>query len=193
MARTTLGVGETQATSYTLSRGSLGSVRYTSSNSGIAQVDAEGNVTGLRPGKCTITIRTHNGRTARVKITIVAAPTSVSFASTEMTMGTDQVARLGCKIQPVAVGSVRYTSSNPAVISIDEAAGTATAVGLGTAVVTAETYNHVVGSCTVTVLRGAGQREPVDGAHGIGARRKNGHRSRLPARGRFWRCNVRHL
>ena len=117
MARTTLGVGETQATSYTLSRGSLGSVRYTSSNSGIAQVDAEGNVTGLRPGKCTITIRTHNGRTARVKITIVAAPTSVSFASTEMTMGTDQVARLGCKIQPVAVGSVRYTSSNPAVIS----------------------------------------------------------------------------
>ena len=40
MARTTLGVGETQATSYTLSRGSLGSVRYTSSNSGIAQVDA---------------------------------------------------------------------------------------------------------------------------------------------------------
>lgn len=154
MARTTLGVGETQATSYTLSRGSLGSVRYTSSNSGIAQVDAEGNVTGLRPGKCTITIRTHNGRTARVKITIVATPTSVSFASTEMTMGTDQVARLGCKIQPVAVGSVRYTSSNPAVIYIDEAAGTATAVGLGTAVVTAETYNHVVGSCTVTVLRG---------------------------------------
>jgi uncharacterized protein YjdB len=68
--KTTLNVGEKTATSLTLSGGSACSRTYSTSNSGVATVDANGTITAVRAGSATITVQTYNKKTATVKITV---------------------------------------------------------------------------------------------------------------------------
>ena len=62
LPRTKLGVGESTQGAVTLSRGSVGSYAFSSSNAAVATVDAAGNVTAVAPGKATITVTTFNRR-----------------------------------------------------------------------------------------------------------------------------------
>ena len=54
----------------TLPKGSLNTLKWTTSNGRIATVNSKGLVTGKKKGKATITVKTYNGKSAKCKITV---------------------------------------------------------------------------------------------------------------------------
>lgn len=66
-----LKVGETlKLESAVLPTTAVTTLRWKSSNKKVAVVDADGNVTALKKGKCTIAVKTANGKYAKVKIKV---------------------------------------------------------------------------------------------------------------------------
>lgn len=53
-----------------LTSGSATSIKYTSSNSKVATVSSSGKIKGKKKGTAYITAKTHNGKTAKIKITV---------------------------------------------------------------------------------------------------------------------------
>lgn len=152
----TLGVGE----SYTLTKSSptgsdLTNAVYTSDNEICTLVDGvTGKMTAVSVGTATITITTKNGATANCKVTVKAAPTSISLNKTTLTVGVGETFDFNSSL-PSGEGAyyVVYSSSNKAVATVEAAGGLMTAKNTGTAEITAVTYNGIKVSCTVTVKR----------------------------------------
>lgn len=55
--------------------GAKHSVSYTTSDASVIKLSTVGVVTGLKAGTCTVTVKTHNGKTATCKVTVTAANT----------------------------------------------------------------------------------------------------------------------
>jgi len=67
----TLKVGNTVKLKHTLSKNTYTyKLTYKSNKQKIASVDANGKVTALKKGTCTITVKTHNGKKATCKIKV---------------------------------------------------------------------------------------------------------------------------
>ena len=81
-------------------------VVFTSANSSIATVDANGNIKGKKPGKTIVTARTSNGLTAQVKVTVRPAQVKglkkVSVKSTSV--------KISWKKQKNVTGYMIYTN-----------------------------------------------------------------------------------
>ena len=91
-----------------------------------------------------------------VKESPVVKPTGVAVSTKSLSMHVGNVWKLNAAITPVnAVGTftIKYSSSNPKVVKVDEKTGLVTAVGAGNATITAKANNNnsLVGTCTVTV------------------------------------------
>ena len=91
-----------------------------------------------------------------VRETPVVKPTGVTVSTKSLSMHVGGVWTLNAAIAPVdAVGTftIKYSSSNPKVVKVDENTGFITAVGTGSATITAKANNDssLVGTCTVTV------------------------------------------
>jgi uncharacterized protein YjdB len=119
-------------------------VTWTSSNTGVATVDANGRVTAVAPGTATITA-TSEGRTGTSAITVVAPPpapvATVAVSPSTGTLDPGGSLQLTATLRDaggnVLTGrTVTWTSSNTAVATVD-ASGRVTAVGPGTATITA--------------------------------------------------------
>lgn len=137
-------------------------VSWTSSDANVASVDGGGTVRGVAPGAAQITA-TVEGRTASVSI-VVAAPVP---ASIELARGTSYLVagdtmRITARVldaggQQIAnPGTVAFTTSNAAVATVN-GSGDVTAVGPGTATITA-TLGTLTRTAALTVVAGAGQR-----------------------------------
>ncbi len=155
----TMTEGDTQTLTATItpSNASNKSVSWTSSNSSVASVDASGNVTALKAGTATITVRTSDGGyTSQCSITVnakVYPVTGVSLSKTSLTMTEGDTQTLTATITPSNASnkSVSWTSSNSTVASVD-ASGKVTALKAGTATITVRTNDGGYSrSCTVTV------------------------------------------
>lgn len=122
-------------------------LNFRSSDKTVAEVAADGTVTALRSGTCTITAESAGGLTASCRVTVQGRkpnPWKLDCAQVTLRPGESLLLRvLG------ATGSVAWSSSRPKVASVS-ADGRVTAQKQGTTVVTA-----VLGgqrqSCTVTV------------------------------------------
>lgn len=131
------------------------SVDWSSDDSGIARVDRDGVVTGVKTGVTTITATAadRSGKTASVEITVVSptvdfsvtpsrgkSPIDVGLVSSRpplaLTAGTDQ--------------AVTWSSDKPAVATVN-ANGEVTGVSPGVAAITAEAENGSKGTYMVTV------------------------------------------
>ena len=130
------------------------SAAFASSDSGVAAVDANGNVTALAAGVATVTAM-FEGQMAAVTVTVSdPGPALVSIALTPTPIAIDA----GASEQIVVTGtfaddstsvitsSAAFSSDNTAVATVD-AAGLVTAVGAGMATVTAD-----VDGITATVM-----------------------------------------
>ena len=146
-AKAAMGVDETLDLAAELPKGTASVLTFKSSNPSVARVDAFGRVTALTAGKATITVSTFNRRKATCKVTVKAAPTSIQLNFDSVTMGVAQEADLDAR---VSVGSVTYRSSDEGVARIEN--GAVRAVGPGSAVITATTYNGVAIEAAVEVL-----------------------------------------
>ena len=128
------------------------SVTYKSSNTKVATVDAEGVVTAVNKGNCTITASTNDGSymSATCAVTVKPIVTSIFLQNTmEMTVGQTEA------LEPVieqegATTTLTWRSSNTSVATVSDG-GAVYAAKAGTTTITCTASNGVTASCTLTV------------------------------------------
>ena len=135
-------------------------ITWTSSNSNIAKVDQNGNVTAVNEGTATITAKSNNGKTATCKVTVInpasVAVSNVGLNSTSITLKNIRNYKLTATVSPSNASNktIIWTSSNSNVARVD-ANGNVTAVNAGTATITAKSNNGKTTTCKVTVINPA--------------------------------------
>lgn len=131
---------------------------YSSSDETVVTVDEEGNLQAVGPGKARITI-TSLEEGSKVKaacsITVGQAVSEISIPASQ-TLDKKQRLQIKAKILPenATQKKLEYTSSDPSVAAV-AANGTVTAVGCGSAVITARAADgsEVSAECKITVVQ----------------------------------------
>ena len=150
-----MGVGEICMLGYVLSPSkSAGAVSFSSNAPSVAAVDpSTGAISALSTGTASITVRTYNGKSAKCKLTVSAAPESVTLSSASIRLSVGQMVPL--KAATVPAGSFsnvfHYTSENPSIANVD-ASGVVRAMFPGTTEISVETFNGKRAICAVEVL-----------------------------------------
>ncbi len=147
-----LGTEEKKNLSFTLNGNAASyNITYTSSNPAIARVDSKsGQISALKTGKVTITVKTYNGKTASCTVEVKKAPTSIKFDKNSITLIKNGTAKLKTTLSAGSAGKVTFKSSNELIAKVN-ASGTVTAVAPGVAYISATTYNGKSAVCKVTV------------------------------------------
>ena len=147
---------------------------WLSSNTNVATVDQEGNVTAVKEGVATITVTTVNGRRAECKITVNKPSEnipieSVSLDKTTLTLEEQEAETLVATINPSDTTddtTLTWKSNNPEVATVDQE-GKVTAIKEGSATITVTTVNGKEATCTVTVLNATALEDAIDRAETI--------------------------
>lgn len=169
--KATLGVGEGFAlTARPLRKNGKaagGTVYFTSGNSDVAAVDADGVVTGVGPGTATVAARLSNGVRASCRVTVKAAPTSVKLvaASPKLTVGGRT--KLKVTLSRDSASALTWSSEDVGVASVS-AKGEVMAIRPGETRVSVTTFNGLSASCALRVFE-AGRRQTTIIAHRGGA------------------------
>ena len=131
------------------------SVYWSSSNTNVATVDANGNIYAISPGTAIITASTNNGKTASCTVT-VKSPNQVdsvnlNYATATIDMG--KTLELKAQLLPTTVTNktIIWTSSDSNIATVD-ANGKVTGINPGSVSITA-TVDQKSASCTVTVAK----------------------------------------
>lgn len=144
----TLGVGETCAINWSITKGSAAEVTFKSSKPDVAGVSADGIITAAGEGKAKITAATHNGKKASFNITVKAAPTEINCEAPAV-MGKKQKFTLSPALSEGSSSALTYKSSDPSVASVS-GKGVITAKAPGETVITVSTYVEGV-SCDMAL------------------------------------------
>lgn len=151
-----LGAGETLALTPTIPQNSHAGFTYTTKDKRIASVSAKGVITARRVGSTSITVSTHNGRKASLKLTVMRAPTKVTVKPKALALEVGQTTALTAKLpNKSAAYRLTWSSSDEGVATVD-ANGLVTAISAGSADIVVRTYNKKKATCAVTVT------EPVE-------------------------------
>ena len=152
---------------YTLAKGvdfttsSTGALTFQSTNTAVATVDENGVITPVAEGKTNIVIKQaadegYNSGKVTIAVTVTDSRTvnDIALATTSATLEIGQTISVAATTS--SASPVVYTSSDEAVATVD-AAGLVTAVGGGTATITAsqegnETYKPGSATATIKVL-----------------------------------------
>lgn len=128
------------------------SVTWSTSNEAVATVDANGVVTAVGGGNCTVTATTHNGLTATCNVTVKQLPESISFTESAIAIGIGESHSLEVVFNPenTTERGLTWSSSNTTIATVNNA-GEVTGKGAGKAVITAKTTNGLTATCNVTV------------------------------------------
>lgn len=129
-------------------------VKWSSSNEGVATVDSDGNVKAIAAGKTTITAETVNGKIASCSISVYENPiTGITLSDSTITLKEGYSYRINANVSPSDTSddkTLTWTSSNPSIATVDSD-GNVTAKKAGTAVITATSVNDVTAQCQVMV------------------------------------------
>ena len=130
------------------------SVNWRTSDASVATVDENGQVTAAGPGTATITLTSVDGaKSASVDVTVRIKATDLTLDQTEMNLSRGDIQPLNALVLPenAADRRVSWSSDNEAVAAVDEE-GNVTALGTGTAVITAATADMALTkTCVVHV------------------------------------------
>ncbi len=133
-------------------------VYFTSSDPGVATVDAYGTVTSVGSGTAVITATAYNGVSDSCEVTVLGAPASLVFEKSTLNVGAGQTATLEAQAydrsgNPAETG-VTYSlvSASPRGCVSVSADGKVKASASGTAVVRGTTANGLTATCNVAVV-----------------------------------------
>lgn len=126
---------------------------YASSNKKAVKVSSDGVLTGVKKGNATVTIKTYNKKTFKLKVNVKSesSPLTITPESAELSVG--ETLLLSCAYASGPAGSIQYSSSDEGVASVDAKSGLVTGVSVGKAVITAAAQNGNKVQATITVLR----------------------------------------
>ncbi len=116
---------------------------WSSSNTGIATINATGNTTGVLPGSATISYTTGPGCVSTMPFTVNAIPVAITGTTTLCAGGSTTTLA-------DATSGGSWSTSNPAIASVNSATGVVTGVTAGTATITYDRFGCYV-TTTVTV------------------------------------------
>lgn len=130
---------------------------WTSSDTAVATVGSDGTVTGIAPGKATITATATDGTgtAGEIEITVLVPVTSISLSSSELTLEVSRSATLKADVLPADATdkSVAWSIEGDRCVSVsEEGVVTATAVGEAVITATANGSNGVKSECRVKVI-----------------------------------------
>ena len=148
----TLGIGEKYTISVKLSpSGAMyGGITYKTSNSKVATVSKTGEIIAKKKGTATITVRTINGKTAKIKVTVKKAPSKIKLNAKSKTIKKNKTYQLKATLTSGSAGAIKYTTSNKKIATVNSK-GKITAKKKGTAWITAKTYNGKTAKIKITV------------------------------------------
>lgn len=126
-------------------------ITWTSSDTNIAVVSDKGVVTANKRGTAVITATTESGKTAKCTVTVIIPATKVTLDKTELTLNKGRKTSLKAVIEPEkSTDSLSWSSSNEKVAKVSSN-GVVTAVGKGTATITAKAGSGAKAVCRITV------------------------------------------
>ena len=129
-------------------------VTWSSSNEKVARVNENGFVSAVAGGTCVITATTvSGGYTAKCTFNVLQEPTGIELDYNVRNMYIGQVATISAYVLPETATSrgVTWTSSNSSIVTVNSS-GMVTAIGRGTAIITAKTsVGGYTATCAITV------------------------------------------
>ena len=147
--KATLGVGQKLTLKpVTTPQYTLDKFTWTSSNPKVCSVNANGQITALKKGTATITVKTTKGKTATCKVTVKSPATSIKLNYTKRTVSAGQ--EIIVKATVKGYGGKLTWSCNNSCAKVDDN-GNITALKKGTAIITVKTYNGKTASLTLTI------------------------------------------
>ncbi|MCL2695536.1 MAG: Ig-like domain-containing protein [Clostridiales bacterium] len=128
---------------------------WTTSNKNVATVDSKGRVTAVGGGDCTITVKTKDGgftATATISVTPIFE-TGMKLNKTAVSLNKGKTYSLKATLSPSGTDfkTVVWTSSDPAVATVDAKGKVTVGMQTGTVTITATSVNGLVSTCRVTV------------------------------------------
>jgi len=142
------GKTESLEVSYQPSQPSGVSVNWTSSNNSVATVNSSGTVTAVKAGTAVITVSV-DGFSATCTVTVPLQGITLNKSTLSLNRGSTGSLTVSYQPSPPSGVSASWTSSNSSVATVNSS-GVVTAVGEGTAVITASAGGFKA-TCTVTV------------------------------------------
>lgn len=134
-------------------------VKWTSSNTSVATVDKDGNVTATGQGTATITATTKDGsnktETCSVNVPTWITVTGLTLNKNTLNFNGLESEQLIAAVSPSNATNkkVKWNSSNPSVAMVDSS-GLVTGVGVGTATITATTLDGTyTDNCSVSITQ----------------------------------------
>ncbi len=128
---------------------------YTSSNPSVATVGLTGNVTAKSPGTTTITVKSRNGKTATIELTIkaIVRVESITVSKSELELKIGDSETITATINPADAEDKRLTwsSSNKSVATVDKNSGKITAKATGKATIAVTSTNGKKATVAVKV------------------------------------------
>jgi uncharacterized protein YjdB len=115
-------------------------VSWSSSDEGIAKVNAQGRVQGVTVGECEIVCTSQDNGEVQAKATVhVQQPVKKIVFGAAPNIYKDETAQLICTAEPADATNpvLKFTSSNPKILTVDED-GTLTGISAGDATIIAE-------------------------------------------------------
>jgi len=130
-------------------------VTWLSSDSSVITVNENGLVTGVTDGTADIIVTTEEGSFSDTcSVTVSSLPvTGVNISASLVTMYPSTTKKLAASVDPAnaTVKTITWSSNQPSVATVDST-GLVTGVSIGTAIITAESNNHITATCTVSVI-----------------------------------------
>ncbi|MCR5331859.1 MAG: Ig-like domain-containing protein, partial [Lachnospiraceae bacterium] len=134
------------------------SLKWSSSNTKVVTVDANGKVKLVKPGSAVITVTTENGRMAQCTFTVLQGVSSINLDEKDILMFVGEKHRITYTIKPDNASNValKWNTVDSKIATVD-ASGYITAKNVGTTVITVQTTDGtgLFTMCTVTVMRNA--------------------------------------
>ena len=154
----TLNVGDSYQLEVTLTPNTSSStVSYESSNTKVATVGKKGKVTGKAKGNCVILVKTSNGLTAYVNVTVNQQVTGITLGSSEITIYVGEEVTIEATLTPknVSDAEIIWATANNNVATVDKN-GVVKGVGSGSVIITAtpadDSEGNYMAYCLVTVV-----------------------------------------